>query len=487
MDIAKSLKNLKNLQIGGKSANKNSNTNLEPKIIKEINLVPDIKNDFIKTLKFRNLVFFLSIIIASGSVIVTLIFLTIAGGQQGFINAKQNTIDSLQKKISDYSDLSDFLTIRDQLSNIATITENKVMMSRTFNILSAIIPTGDDYISISELSVDLANEDEKPMFNIDAQADAGSEPQIDYKVLDSFKKSMQYLRYDYGEYVDREDNSIPAYCMIETGEDGSILRDAEKGYYAYWLIEGEGCNPAKSDEAEEEAEVTTSTSTSIWNQISGGDNNLTPNNVLKPESTITNQIDGYNIEQYNGQNVVKIWRTPQYTEWYKKNPKEDDVYMDLDGTIHNTPHFNSSCISYSGTEKDNGTITWTATNESCQLVPEDETDDDATGIVIESSSNGRNAEEQLVLRFNAKIYFAPEVFNFNNHHMIAIPPVGRRNVTDSYSQIQSIFAERASDCDQSDTECITTPTGDNSSNSNDDVWNQDDEENGEEKNEEETE
>lgn len=411
---------------------------------KEINLVPDIKDEFIKALKFRNFVFFLCIVVAASSLIVILIFLSIAGGQQGFITAKQNTIDALQKKISDYSDLSDFLTIRDQLKNISLITENKKMMSRTFNILSAIIPTGDDYINISELSVDLA--DEAPNFTFEAQANAGTDPKIDYKVLDSFKKSMQYLRYDYGEYVDKNDQVIPAYCIVESSMDGSTFRDPERGYYAYWLIDGEGCDPSAEEEEEEEEDVLTV------------ENNLSDVELLSEEKLVVapRNVD-YQTETYDGQRVVKIWRTPQYTDWYKSNPSDDEPYMDLSGTIHNIPHFNSSCITYSGTEKDNGTVTWSTTNESCLLVPPADAEGNG-GISIEDSSNGRNADEELVLRFSAVITFAPEVFNFNNHHMLALPPAGRRNVTDSYAQIQSIFAERATDCAQNDTECITTPT-----------------------------
>ena len=189
---------------------------------REINLVPDIKNEFIKTLKFRNLVFFICIIVASGSLITILVSLSIAGGQQGFIDAKQRTIDAMEQKITDYKDLDKFLTVRDQLSNVTAITNNKVFASRTFNILSALIPVGADYINISELSIDLTKE--QPTFTFDAQANAGSEPYIDYNVLDSFKKSMQYMRYDYGEYVDKEGNSIPAYCIVEAGDDGATLR-----------------------------------------------------------------------------------------------------------------------------------------------------------------------------------------------------------------------------------------------------------------------
>ena len=139
--------------------------------------------------------------------------------------------------------------------------------------------------------------------------------------------------------------------------------------------------------------------------------------------------------------------------------------MDLNGEIHNVPHFNSACISYSGAKKSSESITWTATNENCKLVPGS---DDNNGIDIQQSSNGRNSSNDLVLRFSAVISFAPEVFNFNNHHMLALSPSGRRNVTDSYSQIQSMFAERAADCAQDDTACITTPTSGTQSGSEED-------------------
>lgn len=437
---------------------------------KEINLVPDIKDEFIRALKFRNFVFFLCIVVASASLVVILIFLSIAGGQQGFITAKQNTIDALEQKISSYSDLSTFLTVRDQISNLTAITENKVMMSRTFNILSALFPVGSDYVNISTLSVNLG-EDENATFKFDAQANAGTEPFIDYKVLEAFKKSMNYMRYDYGEYVDKNDQAIPAYCIVETAEDGSMLKDPDNGYYAYWLIQGEGCNPSAEEEEEEEEETEEDTKDDIINLDS--DSLLTEDGLLKEQPTVEvvkqepsaeelSQKTGYKVEDfvdYNGQKVVKIWRTPQYSAWYKADPKEGEAYMDLDGGIHNIQHFNSSCISYSGSQKEDDprdkSITWAITNDSCLLVPEG----DNGGIKIDSSSNGRDSGGELVLRFTAVIKLSKDVFNFNNHHMLALPPSGHRNVTDSYIQIQNIFAERAADCDKNDTVCATTPIG----------------------------
>ena len=85
-------------------------------------------------------------------------------------------------------------------------------------------------------------------------------------------------------------------------------------------------------------------------------------------------------------------------------------------------------------------------------------ENDESGIVITESSNGRDSTNELVLRFAANITFAPEVFQFNNTHMIAIAPSGQRNVTDSYVQIQSMFGQRAADCAEGDTACKTANT-----------------------------
>ena len=380
---------------------------------KEINLVPDIKDEMIKTLKMRNLIFFLCILVATASVIVTVIFGLIAGGQKLAIDSKNETIKQLSTKLNSYSDLGDFLTIKDQLGNISTLTSNKKVFSRTFDILSALIPTGADTITISELSVNLASE--KPTFTFDAQANANKEPYIDYNVLDAFKKSMKYMRYDYGNYVTKGGEKIPAYCMIENGKDGGILHDADKGNYAYWTIKAEGCEIGNSSD--------------------------------------------YDIEDYDGQDVVRIWRTPQFDEWYKENPTEGQPSMTLDGKISNVAHFESKCVTYSGKKGDSGSAPkWTSVNDTCLLVPGGD-----DGITISESSNGRNGAGELVLRFSASISLSPDAFSFSKPHLLALAPSGKHNVTDSYVQVQAMFGERAADCADDDVDCKsnTTNGGDN--------------------------
>lgn len=446
---------------------------------REINLVPDIKNDMIKALKLRNFIFFLCIVIASAAAGAVAIVGSIAGGQQAAVNGKKATLDEMTKTISSYSDLSEFLTVKDQLGNIANITSNKTLLSRTFGILSALIPTGADRITISELNINLSGD--APTFNFDAQANAGEPPYIDYNVLDSFKKSMSYMRYDYGSYVDKEGATIPAYCMIENGPDGATLYDVDRGYYAYWLITGDGCHPSFEEEDEDD-----STDSSTSSDTNSSDNSSTSSNSDNNSNSSSTESDsdkaaarlakltaGYTTEDYNGQTVVRIWRTPQFNDWYQSTTASTNSStstnsantnsssssnsttstaakpsISLDGQIENVAHFNSECITYSGEEDDKGNVTWSTENESCLLIP-----DGSDGIRISDSSNGRSSGDELVLRFTATISLAPEVYKFTNTHMLALAPAGRYNVTDSYVQIQSIFGERAADCAADDLTC----------------------------------
>lgn len=393
---------------------------------REINLVPDIKGEMIKALKIRNLTFFICIVVALGSIATIVVFALITGSQRTVVEGKKKTLETLSSKIINYSDLSKYLTIKDQLGNLATISNNKKLLSRSFGLLSALLPTNGDTITISELNIDLSAA--LPTISFDAQANANIPPKIDYNVLESFKKSMQYMRFDYGDYVDKNDNIIPAYCIIETGSDGGTLSDPDKGYYAYWLIDGEGCNPAISESLDD---------------LQSGENDTATRAAARDNS--------YKTTTYNGQTVVQIWRTPQFNDWYASSN------MDLKGNITGIAHFSSKCTTYSGTlNGTSSTPTWTSTNDSCMLVPEG-----LEGIKIGDSSNGRGAGNELVLRFSASIAINPQVFSFNSHHVLPVGPSGRVNVTDSYVQIQNMFEERAADCEAGDSQCINQNGGNN--------------------------
>ena len=102
----------------------------------EINLVPDIKGEMIKALKLRNLIFFICIVVAAASIGMILIVGSIVGGQSLALEGKKDVLASMSNKVNSYNDLSDFLTIQNQVNKISTITDEKVLSSRIFNFIS---------------------------------------------------------------------------------------------------------------------------------------------------------------------------------------------------------------------------------------------------------------------------------------------------------------------------------------------------------------
>ena len=422
----------------------------------EVSLVPEVKRNMIKAMKFRNVMLFVCIVLASIAGGTILIMASIWGGQNVTMSGQDARLKSMSDKINNYSSLSEFLTIQDQLGNIAQINENKKVLSRVFSILSTILPEGPDTVSLSELSVDLSTN----TLRFDAQADAKVSPYIDYRVLESFKKGLSLMKYDFGRYVDENDEEIPTMCIVETDADGNTLVDVEesgltsnKYIYAYWLKGKKGCDPSR-DDTEEEEEEDESVQDIVQEIAENGEENLTEEerDIADEYTKKTEGLDDYAKSLFDQQiengvsieraEVVKVYRSPRFSDWYR------DGHMDESGMISGVPHFNSDCIAYSGADS-SGVMKWTSTND-CMLMVEDP--------VIQDSSNGRDSAGSLVLRFNAALTLDPQVFMFTNKHVMAISPSGQ-NVTDSYRQIEGMFAERAADCADSDVVCTATSTG----------------------------
>lgn len=371
--------------------------------MREINLVPDIKIKMIKALKLRNLVFFVCLVTSGVAIALTAITAGIMGGQGLTIEGQDKRLKAMSAKVSGYEGLNEFLTIQDQLAKIQSINEKKKVLSRVFGVLGVLLSQGKDKITLSELNVDLDNN----MLAFDAQADAGVEPFIDYRVLESFKKKVGLMHYDYGRYVDEQGNEIPTRCLVETDDKGVNL-SRNGASYVIWKRGEKGCDLIKKEEGEAEAE-----------EAEGAEGEGEKKSEKKEVPA-----------------EVEIWRKPLFREWYKSKN------MELSGAISGVPHFESKCISYTGEEND-GEVKWTAVN-NCKMTDE--------GVKIRDSSNGRDSSGRLVLRFGATIQMNQDIFAFKNKHVAVIAP-NDQNVTDSYVQIESMFEKKAADCLPGDAAC----------------------------------
>ena len=464
----------------------------------EINLVPDVKYKMIQMQKIRNMVMFICIVVASASIAVTLILGSVKGAQDLTMKGQDDSINQLSSKISSYNELSSFLTIQDQLQKISEIEGEQKVLSRIFPIFSTMVPTGDpsttDSIQVSELNIDLNNS----TISFDALADARVEPLIDYRVLESFKKTVSMMKYDYGRYVDADGQEIPTRCIDETDANGNAYNDSGS-IYVIWKRGELGCDPSRDDQAtteeeevvleDDEEEKQDEEETDKKKLKNDSTNNSTTVITLNPSTSSTLQNTEFtqgnsNFGVINVETKIKdenksvkitvvadekIYRTPQFADWHKGKkidtskdgigdelPEVDGTQyvakkytynpsMDLDGSISGVPHFESQCYTYTGIE-DGKDIKWSANND-CLLVPE--------GLVISSSGNGRDSENNLVLAFSASLQFDPNIFAYNNKHVMAISPT-KQNVTDSYRQTQSLFTAPATECSADDEQCASS-------------------------------
>ncbi|MBQ3293721.1 hypothetical protein IJG96_01125 [Candidatus Saccharibacteria bacterium] len=373
----------------------------------EINLVPDVKAEMIRAQKKRNVVFFMSAVVSAIAAGLVVVLLGVKVGQDVRINGQDSQLKQMSDKIESYEGLSELLTVQKQLSDLQTISENKKMLSRVFTVLYSIVHStrNGDTVNISTLDVNLETSD----LDFDGQANAGAQTDgVDFRVLESFKKTIELMKYDYGRYVDKDGNEIPTMCIFEANTNGSPYTDDNGNIYAIWAKGVNGCDPSKTTDD--------SSSSSSDSDDSGSSTG----------STSSLQLANIDLSQgCSGEGLTCIYRTPQ-KRWYES----EGSYMSDDGTISNIEHFESRCITYSVTEDRRLT-----SENSCDMSPD--------GLEVISSTNGKAAGGELVLMFSAVLHVNPEVFSFANKHMITITPSGRQNVTDSYMQVGDMFTEKA--------------------------------------------
>lgn len=477
----------------------------------EVNLVPAVKTEMLKAMKLRNIVLFVAIIVVAIFGGGAMIMGSIAAGEKITISDQTARLDAMSDKINSFTGLSEYLTVQDQLGALASIDQEKKVLSRIFSFLAVMLPSAPDSVTLSELDINM----QEGSLLFEGYANAGVAPFIDYRVLEAFKKSIGLVKYDYGVYVDANGEEIPERCIVETNDNGGVFAETTEfddgssmqSVYVYWLRSKTGCDATKTSLEEDLAELqseidlradlakddpTTKAMTAneirtqkqdIYEEYEGSlyqtwydewleEQNLTRaddfasftdeqlksyqeallkyiNGLDDYESSLVQELiaDGEDVRDLK---VEKIWRTPRFSEWYHADRETVDAdgnalpTIDLDGTISGVAHFESSeCQSYSGTEID-GKVMWTTTN-TCYLSEEE--------VDVLESSNGKDMDGDLVLRFQALVQINPDALLAANKHMLAIGPDGQ-NVTDSYLQVNNMFAQAAEDCSSSDTVCV---------------------------------
>lgn len=120
----------------------------------ELNLLPDVKKQFIKAQRTRNVVIGSSIIITgTAAAIVVLTALYVYGAQALLISARTNDIKRVQTELKSIPEVEKYLTVQNQLSNIDTLHSKKLVYSRVFDYLQQLNPSQPNNIILSSVIV----------------------------------------------------------------------------------------------------------------------------------------------------------------------------------------------------------------------------------------------------------------------------------------------------------------------------------------------
>ncbi|PID33149.1 hypothetical protein CR969_02300 [Candidatus Saccharibacteria bacterium] len=183
----------------------------------EINLLPDVKYELLRTRATRNYVTALSILVGVIGIVATLALGFIFGTQLAAEAWQDGQIKSKSQELLAIEDLNKSVTIQNQLNTINTQHETKKINSRLFEVLGAINPAKPNNVKISTVKVNpLEN-----IITIEGSAQNG------FIALEVFKKTISNTNVQVGEGEDKISQPLASDIQPEStsfGEDAKGRR-----------------------------------------------------------------------------------------------------------------------------------------------------------------------------------------------------------------------------------------------------------------------
>lgn len=171
----------------------------------EINLIPDVKQELLRAQRVRTNVITLSVfatIVAVGLVVI--LALWVYGGQTVRGLLLDNEIKDRSSQLAKVPDISNTLTIQNQLSVLSSLHNDKQVDSRIFDVLQTVNPPSPNNIQVTTLKIDSSSN----TVTIEGQASNG------YAALEVFKKTLAATTIKYSK--DGTDTTLP---LVNTMSD----------------------------------------------------------------------------------------------------------------------------------------------------------------------------------------------------------------------------------------------------------------------------
>jgi Tfp pilus assembly protein PilN len=121
----------------------------------QLNLLPDVKLEYIKAQRSRRLVLSVSILVAAGSVALLLLLLSVSGLQKKHLNDLSRDIASETSELQHKPQIGKMLTVQNQLESLSALHAQKPAAARLFDFLNQVTPAN---VNITELKMDFTQQ-----------------------------------------------------------------------------------------------------------------------------------------------------------------------------------------------------------------------------------------------------------------------------------------------------------------------------------------
>lgn len=119
----------------------------------EINLLPNVKRELLKTRVMRNRVISISFLVGGASIAAVVVLALILGSQIAAEAVQNGVIKDRNDKLMAVEDLNKVVTIQHQLTKINEHHSGKKLNSRIFDVVTAVNPVAPNNVSFSDIKV----------------------------------------------------------------------------------------------------------------------------------------------------------------------------------------------------------------------------------------------------------------------------------------------------------------------------------------------
>ena len=146
----------------------------------EINLLPNVKRELLKTRAMRNRVISISFLVGGVSIATVVVLALILGSQFAAEAVQGGVIKDRNDKLMAVEDLNKVVTIQHQLTKINEQHSGKKINSRVFDVVTAVNPVAPNNVSFSDIKVN----PESKTITLEGSAVNG------YSALETLKKTI---------------------------------------------------------------------------------------------------------------------------------------------------------------------------------------------------------------------------------------------------------------------------------------------------------